>query len=511
VRSGGERLDLGGRMPRLLLALLLLRADEVVSSDSLVDDLWGEQTPRTAPAALHVHVSNLRRALSDPELLETRSPGYVLHPRGAFDLRRFEQLVAAAEATDAREAAEALRDALRLWRGSALADLRYEPALQMPIARLEELRLTALERRIEADLALGRHAQLVAELQALADEHRFRETLHAQLMVALYRSGRQAEALAAYRVARAQLADELGLEPGPELRRLEQAILAQDPALDVAAATPVEPSKARQPSVLLLLDAAAADEPLLILGRLLATHVGAELVLVCPLGADVDVRAVTATLHQRRDALLSIGIPTRAAAFTSPDPISDLGRLARRIDVTLVLAARVEALAAEAPCSLAVLFPRAGPLADAGPIIAPFGGGEHDWAAIEVAAWLAVASGAELQLAGRAGDYGSEGDASLALADASLAIQYALGVAAQPLLLPRREDTLLAAAHDARLLVVGLSDRWRSEGVGTYRRRLAEEAHSPVLLVRRGLRPSGLAPAESLIRFTWSLPVMSGR
>jgi hypothetical protein len=231
-----------------------------------------------------------------------------------------------------------------------------------------------------------------------------------------------------------------------------------------------------------------------------------ELVLARLLASGTDIRAVTTELHQRRDALLRSGVSARAAAFASPDPIGDLARLAKRIDVTLVLTARLGALAAETPCNLAVLVPRTGKLADTAPIIAPFGGGEHDWAAVELAAWLAAAAGAQLLLAGSAGEHGTERDASLALADASLAIQYALGVAAQPLLLPRREDALLAAARDARLLVIGLSDRWRSEGIGAYRLHLAQEANPPVLLVRRGLRPSGLAPAESLTHFTWSLP-----
>jgi DNA-binding SARP family transcriptional activator/ABC-type branched-subunit amino acid transport system substrate-binding protein len=228
-------LVLGSPKQRALLAVLLLHRGEVVSTDRLIDQLWGERPPASATKSVQVYVSNLRRALGDG-LLVTHGRGYVLHPaNGAVDLDRFEVLVAegrdALDVGDAQRASDRLREALALWRGALLADFAYEPFVQGEAARLEEEHLAALEDRIEADLALGRHAALVGELDALVAEHPLRERLHGQLMLALYRSGRQADALERYRDARRALIDELGIEPGPALKELERAILAQDPAL----------------------------------------------------------------------------------------------------------------------------------------------------------------------------------------------------------------------------------------------------------------------------------------
>lgn len=227
---------LGGAKQRALLALLLLRRGEVVSSDTLIDELWGERPPATAAKSVQVYVSHLRKALRDG-LLETRGRGYALRLEPEqLDLDRFERLLEQGTdllaAGDARRAAETLRAALALWRGPPLADLAYESFVQAEAARLQELRLSALEARIEADLALGRHGELVPELDALVRQHPLRERLRGQLMLALYRSGRQAEALEAYREARRALVDEMGLEPGRALQELERAILRQDPQLD---------------------------------------------------------------------------------------------------------------------------------------------------------------------------------------------------------------------------------------------------------------------------------------
>jgi predicted ATPase/DNA-binding SARP family transcriptional activator len=242
VVEAGRRLPLPGAKARALLAILLLQPNEVVSTARLVDALWGEQPPDTAVNALYVHVSELRKALSagssaaaNPRLL-TRRPGYLLRVRaGELDVERFQQLAAdgrqALDKGRAELAATRLQEALALWRGRALADLRHEPFAATEAARLEELRLDALENRIEADLALGRHGPLVAELEGLIADHPFRERLRGQLMVALYRSGRQARALKAYRDARTTLVEQLGLEPSPALQQLERAILVQDPAL----------------------------------------------------------------------------------------------------------------------------------------------------------------------------------------------------------------------------------------------------------------------------------------
>lgn len=226
---------LGGPKQRAVLAALLLHRGEIVSTDRLIDELWGDRPPASAAKTVQVYVSNLRKALGDGVLV-TRGRGYVLEAEhGQVDVDRFETLVTegrdALRAGDAQLASDRLRQALALWRGPALADFAYEPFAQGEAARLEEERLAALEDRIDADLALGRHAELVGELDALVREHPLRERLHAQLMLALYRSGRQADALERYQRARRERIDELGIEPGRELQELERAILAQDPAL----------------------------------------------------------------------------------------------------------------------------------------------------------------------------------------------------------------------------------------------------------------------------------------
>ena len=243
VRREDRRLACRGPKQRLLLGVLLLHANEVVSSDRLIEALWGASPPETARKALQMHVSQLRdlleprRARGAGRVLLTRPPGYQLSLEdGELDLQRFEHAVvearAAAKAGRADEAALGLGDALALWRGPPLADLSFESFVQADIARLEELRLAALEDRIDADLALGRHAEVVGELETLVSAHPLRERIRAQLMLALYRSGRQAEALEVYRDTRRVLVDELGIEPGKEMRELEDAILHQDPVLD---------------------------------------------------------------------------------------------------------------------------------------------------------------------------------------------------------------------------------------------------------------------------------------
>ena len=221
---------LGGSKQRALLALLLLHANRVVSRDRLIDELWDGSPPDTASTALQVHVSQLRKALGRDAIV-TQAPGYMVSVApGALDLQQFELLVEEAHDSDATTAAEKLRAALALWRGPPFADL--DDSLARPErSELEERHASALEQRIDADLELGRHAEVVSELEALVREDPLRERRRAQLMLALYRSGRQADALDAYRSGRKLLADELGLEPGAELRQLEKAILEQDPEL----------------------------------------------------------------------------------------------------------------------------------------------------------------------------------------------------------------------------------------------------------------------------------------
>jgi DNA-binding SARP family transcriptional activator len=225
----GHEVALGGPRQRGVLAILLLHAGEVVSSDRLIDSLWGERAPATAAKTVQVYVSNLRKLLGQGVLL-TRGGGYLLQIEpGQVDAERFEALVTegrrALQRGDAPGAAATLRDALGLWRGQPLADFAYEPFAQSELARLDELRLAAIEDRIDADLMLGDHAALVGELEGLVQAHPLRERVRAQLMLALYRAGRQAEALEVYQRGRVLLVEELGLEPGPALKRLQTQIL----------------------------------------------------------------------------------------------------------------------------------------------------------------------------------------------------------------------------------------------------------------------------------------------
>jgi DNA-binding SARP family transcriptional activator len=248
ARDGDRVLPIGRGKPTALLALLLLHMNEVLSVDRLIDELWGERPPSTARKVLQVYVGKLRKVLGG-EAIVTLPPGYELRLEpDVLDLRRFQRLVddarAALAAGDANAASALLSNALALWRGPALADLAFERFAQPEIARLDELRLAAIEDRFEADLALGRHGQLVPELERLIAEHPVRERLRGQLMLALYRCGRQVDALDAFQATRTALVDELGIEPGPALRELQRLILVQDPSL----AAPVSPlAGARSP------------------------------------------------------------------------------------------------------------------------------------------------------------------------------------------------------------------------------------------------------------------------
>jgi DNA-binding SARP family transcriptional activator/ABC-type branched-subunit amino acid transport system substrate-binding protein len=238
IADGDGTVRLAEGRQRGVLVLLLLHRNEAVSSDRLIDALWGERAPPTAAKVLQNHVGQLRRALGDRDgaRLQTRGRGYALRVEsGELDVERFERLVRAGGDALGRDdpaaAAVWLREALALWRGPALADVAYESFAQPEIARLDERRLVALERRIEADLALGRHTEVIAELEALVAEHPLRERPRGQLMLALYRSGRQAEALEVFQDVRHALVEQLGVEPGPGLRGLQAAILRHDPAL----------------------------------------------------------------------------------------------------------------------------------------------------------------------------------------------------------------------------------------------------------------------------------------
>ena len=239
VEQSGERIQLEGAKQRRLFVLLALRAPETVSSDELVEALWGDQMPATAIQALHQQISRLRRQLGEGSPLRHQAAGYALKiDPVAIDSHRFALLLDSARvelaADEPAAAAADLREALALWRGEALADHRFDEFAQHEIARLEELRVEAIEDRLAADLACGRDSDLIGELGLLVAEHPLRERLRAQLMLALYRAGRQAEALETMRLGRQILVDELGIEPGPELRELERMILTQDPELSAA-------------------------------------------------------------------------------------------------------------------------------------------------------------------------------------------------------------------------------------------------------------------------------------
>ena len=235
----GDPVPLGGRTEQVLLATLLLSANRVVSRDRLIDALWGDRPPDTAANVLQVHVSKLRRTLAASSSaagpLQTQAPGYVLRTtEGELDAERFEELAVQSLPGDGpADVSVRLAEALALWRGPVLDGLESSDPWRSEITRLEELRMSVVERRIEADLALGRHHQLVGELEGLIRDDSLREGLRAQLMVALYRSGRQADALGVYRQTRQVLADELGIDPTPTLQALELAILNQSPELDL--------------------------------------------------------------------------------------------------------------------------------------------------------------------------------------------------------------------------------------------------------------------------------------
>jgi hypothetical protein len=427
-----------------------------------------------------------------------------------LDLFRFERLVAEAEQASPDRAAQLLRDALALWRGPPLADLADESFAQPEIRRLEEVRLEAREQRLEADLALGHHARLVAELESLVRQHPFRERLRAALMRALYGAGRQAEALNVYRETRQTLVDELGIEPSPAL---ERAILRQDPAL-----TPVRDAAPPERAILVIAGDERRLDDLLTVAEPLARRPARELILARLLRNRGDLQAASAALAERRATLARRGVSCRVAAYTTVEPGSDAALLATEQDVNLFLIdappqlldsghpdESLRVILERAPCDVGLLTGSRTAAAE-GPVVTPFGGVEHDWAAIELAAWLAAALGTTLRLLGAEADPAlGRRDASRLLARASLLVQQVIGIVTEPVLIRAGERGVVEAARGARLLVLGLSDRWRSEGIGPTRLAVARAADVPILFVRRGLRPSGIAPPETLTRFTWTL------
>src|SRR3954469_25526283 len=334
----GEPVELGGPRQRALLGVLLTRAGLTVSRDALVDALWGDNPPASAANVLQTYVSHLRKALPQDRLL-TRPPGYALEVgEDELDLRRFERELADGRRLlsqgDAERALGHFDEALGLWRGPPLGGVGEAPFAVLEAARLEELRLAALEDRFDALLALGREAQAVPEIEAFVGQQPLRERSPAPLMLALYRSGRQSDALAAFRDVRGLLVEELGIEPGQALRDLNAAILRQDPALDAQGETPT-PRAVR--TVLVVGFTEESIDALLALAGPIAQRPPHDVILVL-LVSDVDeLGAASKGANARRAALVEAGLGARAAAFTSGDPGTDIARLVADTEVSLLL------------------------------------------------------------------------------------------------------------------------------------------------------------------------------
>jgi DNA-binding SARP family transcriptional activator len=520
VHRGEERVELTGSRQRALLAVLLLRAGEVVPAERLLEDVWADDQPRAGATALRVRISQLRRALGpDGDLIKTRAPGYLITVEaGQLDVHRFERLTRdgdqALDRGEPEAAASLFEDALALWRGPALADFPYDAFAQGPAGRLEELRMAAREQLVAAQLALGRHGRILGELRELVAEYPLRERLWAHLILALYREGRQADALEAYRHARRTLTDQIGIEPGPELRMLEQQVLNQDPALagEVRAARPAR-------TVLAVASSDVTVDALAAVGATLARDAGAELIVSAIVAGEQALAGVTTRLGRLREGLQEAGQEVRTAAFTSDDPGRDATRLAAEHDVALLLldappgvldgapfdTSLTGVLRAVAPdVAIVAGAERNGAAGDA-PVVVPFAGHDHDWAALEAGAWLARGRGSSLRLVGtRAAPRAGRRDASRLLASASLALQRGVSVTSESVLADPGAEGVLEAASDAAFMVAGMSGRWPKEGLGKVRSALARDARCPVFFVRRGTSPSGLAPPEALTRFTWT-------
>ncbi len=389
-------------------------------------------------------------------------------------------------------------------------------------------------------MARGRHAEAAAELESLVGEHPLREQLCRLLMLALYRSGRQAEALDAYRRARDVLSGELGLEPSAALRNLERAILRQDPSLDPSPGHDTPPVAPRS-----VLVADGGEGPSL--DRLIGvaesivrpgTH---ELILARLVDGDTGLAPAAAAVRARCEELERRGSVARAAVFTSERPGDDLVRLAAEQDVDLLLVTApnelldsgavdgaVAAVLDSALCDVALL---AGGEADTrGPVVVPFGGADHDWAAVELGAWAARARGAPLLLLGADAAPGAgKRDASRLLSHASLAVQRALGVAAEPKLVTPGVEAILVASESAGLLVLGLSARWRTQGSvlpdwrwpGTHLTGAPRPQGPPPRRARPALRPDAVhversrvgdvTPSPTRARFRACTAAASGR
>ena len=417
-------------------------------------------------------------------------------------------------AGEPERAVELLDEALGLWRGAPLADLPYAPFAQAPVVRLEELRLAALELRIDAELALGRHRRLAGELQALVAEHPLRERLCGQLMLALYRDGRQADALAAYSAARTRLVEEIGIEPGPPLQELQRRILAQDPALareesppPAAGANDPRPPRRRRGDRRRWCRSPATSPP----------NAGHEVVAVALVATRAALAGATRRLSDARAAAAQRGSACarprsrrRTRAATRP-PDHRAGRRAaaprRAGRPARDRAARGRPRRDHGAGGVRRRARRARRRQrPGGAVLVPFAGHEHDWAALELGAWLAAAHGAPLRLIGVEAGAGSGGSrreppAGQRLAGAAARHGSRGRVGARPVgrRWRARRGTGGTGARGRPVRTLGARGPPRQA-----RLTLARRAQPPALFVRRGLRPGGMAPPAALTRFTWS-------
>lgn len=531
VDSHHGPLDLGGPKQRAVLALLVLDAGRVVSVDRLVDGLWGEAPPPTALNTVQVYVSRLRRTLGE-QVVESHPTGYLLRAApDAVDLARFERLwrlgLVALEGGDLAAALEPLGMALSQWRGHALADFMYEPFAEHEARRLEEMRVQAAEDYADARLRANEKGAITVELESMVRLHPTRERLRALFMLSLYRAGRQQDALATARELRRALSDDLGIAPTPVVAELERRILNHDPTL-LLPGLPAKDSSTGDRSLEALrerrsvacIDAGGHVDWLARLGaELCAGAIGRELVVASLVSANEPelLGSETRRLAELRGEFETSGIPVRVAAFTTTDPSADASRFTASEEIDLVLAdgrpalrgedprpGLADQLLANAPCDagLVVSGDRSEVAVDRG-ILVPFGGSEHDWAALELGAWVARSHDAPLAIAGvQASATGR--DSSRLLADASLLLQRSFGVIAEPILIGAGAEDLLARAAEYGLLVVGLSPEWRRSGLGPVRFEIASRSPVVSVFVRRGLRPGVLTPRADGTRFRWS-------
>jgi hypothetical protein len=454
-----------------------------------------------------VHVSNLRKALGG-EAIDLTSAGYVLHVTPeALDATTFADLVSRARAElaagHADVAATLAGEALELWRGPPLDEFEPEALPRAQIGRLEEAWLTGFTTRAEAAIELGDHA-IVADLAATAGDHPYDERLHELLMIALYRSGRPADALGAYQAIRTRLADDLGLEPSPSLRETQRRILAHDPGL-----TPEPPST----RVVVVAPETPASLPELahLAAPLAHARFPHELILASLARDRSELDRASAGARALVEDLDVSGV--RTSSFVTEDRAADLLHLAHRADVDLVLLAVesdcadawppwLELVLGAAICDVAFIAGRP-PQPIRSAVVVPFGAREHDWAALELGAWLASSSGLRLVLVGADAESGSR-DPSRMLADAGLLLQRLTGVEVEPRLVAPGAEGLASAAGADGLLVMGLSDRWSAEGLGALRREVARLAAIPPLFAKRGFRPGGVSSPLDLTRYRWS-------